>query len=120
MCNPKPDHLFVRTVPGILFTKGKPTEKIWYYDLSDLEVRKRKPLTVDKFDDFFKHLPKRDDSERSWTVTRKEIEDRNYDLKAVNPNRKSEEDLRTPAELLDIIKDKGKEIAAAVAGLRKI
>jgi len=104
----------------VFFTKGKPTEKIWYYDLSDLEVRKRKPLTVDKFDEFFKLLPKRADSDRSWTITRKEIEDSNYDLKAVNPNRKSEEDLRTPEQLLDVIEEKGKEIAAAVAELRKI
>lgn len=104
----------------IFFTKGYSTEKIWYYDLSDLEVRKKKPLTVDKFDDFFKLLPKRADSEKSWTVTRKEIEAKNYDLKAVNPNRKSEEDSRTPDELLAIIEEKGKEISVAIAQLRKI
>ena len=52
----------------LFFNKGGPTEKIWYYDLSDVKVGKRQPFTLDKFDEFFKLLPKRKDSERSWTV----------------------------------------------------
>ena len=102
----------------LFFTKGKPTEKIWYYDLSDIKVGKKTPLTADRFDDFFKLLPKRGDSDRSWTVTRDEIEARGYDLKAVNPNAKTDEDLRTPEELLDLIESKGKEVADALKKLR--
>jgi type I restriction enzyme M protein len=52
----------------LFFTKGKPTEKIWYYDLSDIKVGKKTPFTLDKFEDFFRLLPERGDSERSWTV----------------------------------------------------
>lgn len=52
----------------LFFTKGKPTEKIWYYDLSDIKVGKKLPFTLDKFTDFFRLLPERADSERSWTV----------------------------------------------------
>jgi len=37
----------------------------------------------------------------------------------VNPNAKSNEDTRTPAELLDIIEAKQKEIADLVAALRR-
>lgn len=102
----------------IFFTKGKPTKKIWYYDLSDIKVGKKTPLTADRFEDFFNLLPTRADSERSWTVSREEIEARGYDLKAVNPNAKSDEDTRTPAELLDIIEQKGEEVRAALARLR--
>jgi type I restriction enzyme M protein len=29
----------------LFFTKGKPTEKIWYYDLSDVKVGKKTPLS---------------------------------------------------------------------------
>lgn len=47
-----------------------------------------------------------------------EIEDAVFDLKAVNPNRVSEQDTRTPAELLDFIADKGKEADAALGRLR--
>jgi len=103
----------------IFFTKGKPTESIWYYDLSDIKVGKKTPLTAERFDDFFRLLPTRGDSERSWTVTRAEIEERGYDLKAVNPNAKAEEDTRTPEELLEIIEKKGEEVRAALARLRK-
>jgi type I restriction enzyme M protein len=52
----------------LFFTKGKPTEKIWYYDLSDIKVGKKTPFTLDRFDDFFRLLPERGDSERSWTI----------------------------------------------------
>ncbi len=52
----------------LFFTKGKRTEKIWYYDLSDIKIGKKSPLTLDKFDEFFRHLPERGDSERSWTI----------------------------------------------------
>jgi len=102
----------------IFFTKGKPTEKIWYYDLSDIKVGKKTPLTAERFDDFFRLLPSRGDSPRSWTVTRAEIEARGYDLKAVNPNAKAEEDTRTPDELLEIIEKKGEEVREALARLR--
>ena len=52
----------------LFFTKGGPTKRIWYYDLSDLKVRKKTPLRIDHFDEFFKRLPKRQDSALSWTV----------------------------------------------------
>lgn len=171
----------------LFFNKGEPTEKIWYYDLSDVKVGKRQPFTIDKFDEFFRLLPKRKNSDRSWTVdfvARKkkaaeeavpfkkqatakqqeanrwkeelaqlkkaqpaakkklaeaeqrigeltkearelaaraqDIEDAVYDLKAVNPNKQTEEDQRTPGELLDIIEQKGREVAEALAVLRSL
>ncbi|RJP22016.1 MAG: N-6 DNA methylase [Deltaproteobacteria bacterium] len=102
----------------LFFTKGKPTEKIWYYDLSDIKVGKKTPFTIDRFEEFFRILPERGDSDRSWTVTRSAIEGKNFDLKAVNPNAKNEEDTRTPEELLDITETKGREVAEALATLR--
>jgi type I restriction enzyme M protein len=104
----------------LFFNKGKLTEKIWYYDLSDLKVAKRKPLTASHFDEFFKLLPGREESENSWAVTRAEIEAKNYDLKAVNPNRKEIVDTRTPEELLNIIDEKGSKIQQALSKLRSL
>ena len=103
----------------LFFTKGRPTESIWYYDLSDIKVGKKAPFTLDKFTDFFRLLPERADSERSWTLTRAEIEARNYDLKAVNQHARNQEDTRTPEELLDLIEAKGREVAEALAALRR-
>ena len=62
----------------LFFTKGSHTEKIWYYDLSDMKVGKKTPLTLKNFEDFFRLLPERADSERSWTVN---IKDRKAEAK---------------------------------------
>lgn len=102
----------------LFFTKGKPTELTWYYDLSNIKVTKKSPLTMAHFEDFFKLLSSRSDSEHSWTVNRQDVEAKNYDIKAVNPNRKDTADTRTPEELLDIIETKGREVAEALASLR--
>lgn len=169
----------------LFFTKGRPTEKIWYYDLSDIKVGKKTPFTLEKFDDFFALLPQRGESDRSWAVdivarrstAKREAEplhvraarpaaeaanlrekikelkkendpdlakisalsekalasereareserkaqaivDAVYDLKAVNPNAKNEQDTRTPEELLDLIEAKGREVAEALKTLR--
>jgi type I restriction enzyme M protein len=52
----------------LFFTKGQPTSKIWYYDLSDLKIRKKIPLMLKHFEDFMRLLPTRADSPLSWTV----------------------------------------------------
>ena len=51
-------------------------------------------------------------------MTREQIEAKNDDLKAVNPNAKSDGDNRTPGELLEIIDAKGREVAEALSVLR--
>lgn len=55
---------------------------------------------------------------REQSAKAEEIENAVYDLKAVNPNAKTEEDKRTPGQLLDFIEAKGREIAEALAVLR--
>ncbi|MHC5733010.1 MAG: hypothetical protein ACYTXY_55055, partial [Nostoc sp.] len=56
-------------------------------------------------------------SDRSWTVSRAEIEAKNFDLKSVNPNAKIEEDAWTPEELLDFIEQIGVEVAPGLGTL---
>jgi hypothetical protein len=43
-----------------------------------------------------------------------------YDLKAVNPNRVTETDRRTPLELLETIATQGREADAALTRLRSL
>jgi len=52
----------------LFFNKGKTTKEIWYYDLSDVKVGKKKPFTRERLKDFFSLLPTRGESERSWTI----------------------------------------------------
>jgi type I restriction enzyme M protein len=102
----------------LFFIKGEPTKEIWYYDLSDLNITKNQPLTIEQFDEFFKLLPGHESSERSWKVSIEEIEAKNYDIKAVNPNRKDETDKRTPEELVSIIETQNEELIKALKTLK--
>lgn len=52
----------------LFFTKGQPTRKIWYYDLSELKIRKKNPLLLSHFEDFLQLLPMCAESDLSWTV----------------------------------------------------
>jgi type I restriction enzyme M protein len=57
----------------VFFRKGQPTDRIWYYDLSNLKINKGNPLKLSHFEDFLRRValpadhPERE-SERSWTV----------------------------------------------------
>ncbi len=48
------------------------------------------------------------------------IEDAPFDLKAVNPNAKTEEDTRSPAELIEIIRRKGREVQEILGNLEAL
>ena len=118
-----PPGTFVNAGAGVktnifFFTKGRPTERIWYYDLSGVKVGKKSPLTLEHFEEFFRLLPTRADSERSWTVSREEIEARNYDLKAMNPHARLNTDTRSVEELLEVIEQKSREFTEALTALR--
>ncbi|GMU48457.1 MAG: hypothetical protein AMXMBFR31_06830 [Candidatus Desulfobacillus denitrificans] len=56
----------------VFFTRGRKTERIWYYDLSHIKVGKKTPLTMLQFEKFFELLDKRGtpeaETEHSWTV----------------------------------------------------
>jgi len=103
----------------LFFTRGGPTERIWYYDLSHLKVGKTTPLKLAHFEEFFSLLPTRAESDHSWTVTRAEVLEKNYDLKAVNPHAPADVDTRTPETILDAIEEKNREIQAILARLRQ-
>jgi type I restriction enzyme M protein len=120
-----PPGTFVNAGAGVktnllFFTKGGLTERIWYYDLSGVKVGKKSPLTLAHFDEFFALSPSRAAGERSWAVDRKTIEERGFDLKAVNPNVKNNQDTRRPEELLSIVEERGREVQDAVAKLKAL
>ena len=128
-------HCIVSLAPGVFttagsgvktnilfFNKGKPTKKIWYYEVLPTgrdRFTKTAPLTLAHFDEFFKLIKRRADSEHSWTVSMDEVKERNYDLKAVNPHRKDDVDTRTPAELLAEIERHNVELKKALTDLRR-
>lgn len=129
-----PPGVFVNAGAGVktdilFFTKGKQTERIWYYDMTltdDMNVRKvnkGNPLTLVHFSDFLKRLHAGEDSpervsERSWWVSREEILAKKYDLKAVNANAPDRSDKRTVADLLEIIRESAEDIQQGLTALQ--
>lgn len=89
----------------LFFTRGKPTEKIWYYDLSERKVGKKNPLVLDDFKEFFALLPSRADSERSWTLDftarRRKAADEARPFRKAEAEKKAEADaLKTALQVL--------------------
>jgi type I restriction enzyme M protein len=128
-----PGGVFVNAGAGVktnlfFFQKGKPTRKVWYYDMTlDDEFKPRKvnkgtPFLSAHFNDCLRRLvleetnPERI-SERSWFLTIEEIEARNYDLKAVNNNAPDFSDKRTSKELIEVIQKAQEEINCLLSEL---
>ncbi|MCZ7402606.1 MAG: N-6 DNA methylase [Candidatus Methanoperedens sp.] len=123
-----PQNAFLNAGAGVktnllFFTKGKPTQKVWYYDMSDIKILKKNPLTLNKFDDFLHRRcsPKEEDkiSEKSWFIDIETIKSKNYDIKAVNPNVK-EKSIPKPEELIKIIEDSQIKINEGLKKLKEI
>jgi type I restriction enzyme M protein len=125
-----PPGVFVNAGAGVktnllFFTKGRPTERVWYYDVSDFKVTKRRPLTLAAFDDFTARIAvdpdaAERDSERSWYVSIEEIRQRNFDLRAINPNAPDPIDRRSPGELMDVVQSATFDVQKALDELAQL
>lgn len=107
----------VKTVV-LFFEKGKPTKKIWYYQLNlDRNLGKTNPLNEKDLDDFLTLQKSKADSENSWTVDVADVIGRGdlaptFDLSVKNPHRKTDTTLRAPAAILAEMKSLDEESAA--------
>lgn len=99
----------------LFFTKGKHTRKIWYYDLTDIKVRKKTPLTLDHFKDFLKLVKKREESPLSWFVDieerRKKASEEARPLKELVSKKKHEAG-KWQDQIKELKKEKKKDIKA--------
>ncbi len=90
----------VKTVV-LFFTKGEPTQKIWYYQV-DKHFTKTQPLTEADMEEFLTLQKTQGESEHSWTLDVSTLNDA-CDLSVKNPNKVEEVDERTPGEIADTI-----------------
>lgn len=90
----------VKTVV-LFFTKGMPTEKVWYYQI-DKHFTKTNPMTEKDLEEFLALQKTKEESEHSWLLDVSTLGD-DYDLSVKNPNKVEEVDERTPSEILDSI-----------------
>lgn len=99
----------VKTVV-LFFEKGSATRNVWFYQLNlDRNLGKTYPLCDNDLAEFIELQKTFSESENSWTVDLKNIDQTTFDLSAKNPNKKEEAALRQPIEILEEMKALDKE-----------
>jgi len=90
----------VKTVV-LFFEKGSSTKKTWFYQLNlSRNLGKTDPLNEKDLAEFVELQKTNAESENSWTVNIKDIDQTTFDLSAKNPNTPEEAPLRKPKEIL--------------------
>jgi type I restriction enzyme M protein len=86
----------------LFFEKGKPTKKVWYYQLNlDRNLGKTNPINERDLEEFVNLQKTFADSENSWSVDLSTIDPTTFDLSVKNPNKKKEVSLREPKQILE-------------------
>ena len=109
----------VKTVV-LFFEKGAPTKKVWFYQLNlTRNLGKGQPLSENDLADFVKLQKTKADSENSWSVDIKDVDQKTFDLSVKNPNKGEEVALREPKEILVEMKKLDKESERILENIKK-
>ena len=107
----------VKTVV-LFFEKGRPTEKIWYYQLNlDRNLGKTNPLSEDDLADFVNLQKTKAASPNSWSLNVSDLNPDTLDLSVKNPNKKEEKSLREPAEIIKEMRELNKQAEELLKGM---
>ena len=110
----------VKTVV-LFFEKGKPTEKIWYYQLNPgRNIGLTNPLNAKDMKDFHACFNDQANSENSWLFDIADINTDTWDLTINNPNRVEEVDNRTPQEIITEIELLDAQAAKALQAIKEL
>ena len=89
----------------LFFEKGKPTKKVWFYQLNlGRNLGKGNPLNEVDLAEFVKLQKTKADSKNSWSVDMSSVNQETFDLSVKNPNKGGEVALRSPKEILEEIR----------------
>jgi len=101
----------VKTVV-LFFEKGRPTQKIWFYQLNlDRNLGKTNPLNEADLAEFVQLQKNFADSENSWSIDVRSLSGVEVDLSVKNPNKKEDVTLRAPQAILEEMKTLDEESA---------
>ncbi|TRZ77261.1 SAM-dependent DNA methyltransferase [bacterium] len=105
----------------LFFTKGAPTKKVWFYQLNlDRNLGKGNPLNENDLVEFVELQKTKADSDNSWSVDVKDIDQSTFDLSVKNPNRNDEVVLREPKEILKEMKILDEESGEILRGIKQL
>ena len=110
----------VKTVV-LFFTKGEPTKKIWYYQFDPKRsMGKTNPLNDKDLEEFVKLQAKKPETEKSWSIKAKSLDEESFDLSVKNPNTPEEAPLRKPKEILKEMAKLDKETNKILESLKEL
>jgi type I restriction enzyme M protein len=110
----------VKTVV-LFFEKGKPTKKIWYYQLEPgRNMGKTNPLNDEDLAEFQKLQKTMKDSDKSWTRDVKDLDEETFDLSIKNPNGDEVVVHRKPEKILKEIATLDAESAEVLANIKAL
>ncbi len=110
----------VKTVV-LFFEKGKPTDKIWYYQLNvGRNMGKTNPLNEKDLNEFVETSKSQELTENSWLMDIADINSDTWDLSVNNPNRVEEVDNRTPAEIIAEIEELDTQATQALKAIKEL
>ena len=90
----------VKTVV-LFFTKGEPTQKVWYYQLDPgRSLGKTNPLNDKDLAEFVELQKTFEESEKSWSIDVAGIDQKTWDLSVKNANAPEAAALREPEEII--------------------
>ena len=109
----------VKTVV-LFFEKGAPTKKVWFYQLNlARNLGKGQPLSESDLADFVKLQKTKSDSENSWSIDIKDVDQKTFDLSVKNPNGGEEVALREPEDILVEMNSLDKETETILKNIEK-
>jgi type I restriction enzyme M protein len=121
----------VKTVV-LFFEKGKPTQKVWFYQLNlDRNLGKTNPLNENDLAEFLSLYASRasasegPETENSWNVDVRPLSlskgtEATFDLSVKNPNKKEVVRLRSPHEILEEMKALDEESAGILESIKEL
>ena len=110
----------VKTVV-LFFEKGRPTQKVWYYQLNvGRNMGKTNPLNERDMAEFVETAKTQALSDNSWLVDVADINAETWDLTVNNPNRVEEVDNRTPQEIIAEIEELDAQAAGALQAIKEL
>ncbi len=110
----------VKTVV-LFFEKGSDTKKVWFYQLNlNRNLGKTNALNEKDLADFVELQKTKSDSENSWTINVKDINQNTFDFSVKNPNKKEETVLRQPKEILEEMKALDMENASILSSILEL
>lgn len=110
----------VKTVV-LFFTKGEPTQEVWFYQLDPgRSLGKTNPLNDEDLAEFVNLQKGFKDSGKSWSISVSDVDQSTFDLSVKNPNAEEEAELREPKDIIAEIIALDKESESILAKIQEL